>query len=778
MMLDEKLVAAIEDHESSAETYGDLSQDRSDALDYYLGNPLGNEVEGRSQVVSRQVWDVVEWLKPQLADVFCSGDEVVQFTPRGPEDVKAAEQETDFVNYIVQQKNNWFEIFYSWMHDALIQKNGYVKVYWDDDKDITQETYSNLTPDEFMLLMQAQDVEIVEQAETFDMVGNPAYTVKIRKTKPRNITKIVNLPPEYVLVSQNAKGLSLNDTACDFVEHREYKTISQLREQGFDVEDDISDSGDGVGDWEADLRDDYTPFRDNNRDGAGGDPSMRRVKVRECWIRVDYDEDGMAELRHVIVVGTTILLNEDADCVPIVALCPTPLSHRHNGLSVADAVMDLQRIQTALLRGSLDNQYLANNGRFAVDVNTVNLDDMLDSRPGGIVRVEGNVGSSFFPLTHPTQGAQVVPMMEYMDKIAQKRTGVSDQTMGLNPNALNNQAGAAANMATITAAQQRIKFIARIFAETGIKALFQLVHGMTLKHSRQAQMIEMRGQWVPVDPRQWVTRTDMTVTVGTGIGDKPQQIMFLTELAKSQIQLAGQRFATPGQIYNTLARISKLSGFKDPAEFWTNPEKLPPAQPQPDPNIMAEQMRIQADVQKTQATMQMEMQKIQMQNEAKMSEIRANLELQASNDARDRETDQMNAQLRAELDSAKLQNDQMIAQMKNEIDKYKADLDAQTKLIIASMSSQGTVDMAANAQAQEAQNAMLQQVQQTAAGIINMMNQRNGELAQVIGGLQNSVLAQKTKRIIRDESGRAVAIEVDGVQTPIQRGPDGRVLGM
>jgi hypothetical protein len=301
---------------------------------------------------------------------------------------------------------------------------------------------------------------------------------------------------------------------------------------------------------------------------------------------------------------------------------------------------------------------------------------------------------------------------------------------------------------------------------------------MTLKHSRQAAMVDMRGQWVPVDPRQWVTRTDMTVTVGTGIGDKPQQIMFLTELAKSQIQLAGQRFATPGQIYNTLARISKLSGFKDPAEFWTNPEKLPPVQPQTDPKVAAEQMRMQADVQKTQAMMQMEMQKIQMQNEAKMAEIRANLELQASNDQRDRETDQMNAQLRAELDAAKLQNDQMIAQMKNEIDKYKADLDAQTKLIIASMSSQGTVDMAANAQAQEAQNAMLQQVQQTAAGIINMMNQRNGELAQVIGGLQNSVLAQKTKRIIRDESGRAVAIEVDGVQTPIQRGPDGRVLGM
>lgn len=777
MMMDEKLISAIEDHESNAETYGDLSEDRAQALDYYLGNPLGNEVEGRSQVVSRQVWDVVEWLKPQLADVFCSGDEVVKFSPRGPEDVKAAEQETDYINHIVQEKNNWFEIFYSWMHDALIQKTGYVKVYWDDSEDISQKTYANLTPDEFAMLLQLPGMEVIEQAENITEYG-VSYTVKTRCTKPRNITKLCNLAPEYVLVSQNATGLSLNDPACDFVEHREYKTISQLRKDGFDVADDINDSGDGVGDWEAIQRDEYTPFRDNNRDGAGGDPSMRRVKVRECWIRIDYDEDGISELRHVIVVGTNVLLNEDADFIPIAALCPTPLSHRHTGLSVADAVMDLQRIQTALLRGSLDNQYLANNGRYAIDVNTVNMDDMLDSRAGGVVRVEGNVGASFFPLTHPTQGSQVVPMMEYMDKIAQKRTGISDQTMGLNPNALNNQAGAAANMATITAAQQRIKFIARIFAETGMKALFQIVHATTLKNTRQAQMVEMRGTWVPVNPAEWDNRTDMSVTVGTGLGDKPAQIMFLTELAKSQIQLAPQRFASPGQIYNTLSRISKLSGFKDPAEFWTNPEKLPPQPPQTDPQVMAEQMRMQADVQKTQATMQMEMQKIQLQNESKLAEIRMNLELQASNDARDRETDQINAQLRAELDSAKMQNDQMIAQMKGEIDKYKADLDAQTKLIIASMGTQGTVDAAANAQTQEAQNAMLQQVQQTAAGIINMMSMKNDELSQVISGLQSSVLAQKTKRIIRDENGRAVAIEVDGMQTPIQRGPDGRVLGL
>ena len=286
MMLDEKLISAIEHHEGLAETYGNLSDERTEALDYYLGNPMGNEVPGRSQVISRTVWDTVEWIKPQLADIFTSGEEVVSFTARGPEDVKAAEQETDYVNYIISQRNDWFNIWYNWSHDALIQKNGYVKAYWDDSEDITVESYDNLTDDEFALLMQSPYVEMVEHSErvVIDMEMGAeirTHSAKLQRKKPCNLVKVENIPPEFVLVDHNARGLSLNDPQCAFVEHREYRTISQLRQDGFDVPDDISDSGDGASDWESDLRDDYSPFRDRDRDGAGGDPSIHK-QLSDC----------------------------------------------------------------------------------------------------------------------------------------------------------------------------------------------------------------------------------------------------------------------------------------------------------------------------------------------------------------------------------------------------------------------------------------------------------------------------------------------------------------
>ena len=187
-MSESQLLAALETFEN--QSVGVIQDDRVEALDYYLGRPMGNEVEGRSQVIARQVWDTVEWLKPQIADIFTSGEEIVAFAPRGPEDVKAAEQETDYVNHLITQRNNWFEIWYAWTHDALIQKNGYVKAYWDDAEDTTCEEYNGLTADEFALLQMAEGIKITEVEEEQDpMTGQVTYDVEVERTRPRNVVK-------------------------------------------------------------------------------------------------------------------------------------------------------------------------------------------------------------------------------------------------------------------------------------------------------------------------------------------------------------------------------------------------------------------------------------------------------------------------------------------------------------------------------------------------------------------------------------------------------------
>ena len=702
-MTDDALVAAIEQHENTSLQYGALQDERTQALDYYLGKPMGNEVEGRSQVISRQVWDTVEWLKPQLADIFCSGEEIVSFAPRGPEDVKAAEQETDYINHLITQKNNWFEIWLTWTHDALIQKNGYVKAYWDDAEDLTVEKYQRLTPDEYMQLVQDKSIEIVSIEEGLDPEIGPVYSCEVERKKPRNVVRVENVPPENVRVDQNARTLCLQDARVAFVEHAEHKTLSELRNEGLDAPDDLSDGGESLEEWEATRRDDYSPWAD--RDAVPSDPSMRRVRVREVWIRCDFDGDGRSELRHVVVVGTTVLLNEDADCVPIVALCPVPMAHRHYGLSVADAVMDLQEIQTALLRGGLDNQYLANNGRYGINENNVNLDDMLDSRPGSLVRVNGSPGENLFPLTHPSSGQIVVPMMEYMDKIGARRTGISEQSQGLNPDALNNQAGRQANNTFQTAALQRIKFIARTFAETGIRSLFQLVHEITLKNSRQVQMMQLRGEWVPVDPRQWVKRSDMVISVALGGGDRAQQMAILSSVRQMQLEMLPLGLANPQNLHATMTRFMRAAGFKDAAEFWTDPAKNPPPPPQPPLEIQLEQMKQQGEAQKLQATMQAEQMKFQAEHQmnaaieqlkaqAKQRETQLQLELQASNDMRDGERETYKAERQAQLAQAQLDVQLQTANMQAELDKYKADLDAQVKLQIAGMNQQTSLETA------------------------------------------------------------------------------------
>ena len=700
---DSGLIAAIERYESQAETRGDLARDREKALDYYLGKPLGNEVEGRSQVVSRDVFDTIEWIKPQIAEIFCSGDEVVKFAPRGPEDMRAAEQETEYVNHIITDKNEWFTIFYSWMHDAMLQKTGYVKAYWHDAEEVEKERYEGLSEEEVQMLLQDPEVKL---SGTKDEDG--VITYEFERTRKYGCVKIVNLPPENCFVDQAARSTILTDPSCNFTENKEQKTLSQLRLEGFDVDDDLSDAGSGLASYEASDRDETNPWRETDE---AEDPAMRKVWVRECWIRHDHDGDGKAEMRHVIIVGVTVLLNEDADRTLMVALPCTPLPHQHVGLSMADAVDDLQLIKTALLRGALDNIYLANNGRYGVNENTVNLDDLLVSRPGGLVRTKGDPSASIFPLTHPTNGQVAIPMLEFVDRIKQQRTGVNEQSQGLDNNTINKNTPYATTAALMSAAQMRIKFIARIIAETGVRQLFQLVHALSLKHSRKEEVMRLRNQWVVVDPRHWRRRSDMQIAVGLGGGDKPQQMVALDGVLAKQVQGLAVGLTEPAKIYNTLKRQTQLMGYKDPEEFWTDPSTRPPPPPPPNPEVEKEQARAQAQIQVEQVKgqwaaqlkqidAQTDITKSQAEAAVKMREQEGTLQLQAQNDQRDHEREIQKAAFDAQTKAMELEFNRWKEELSAQMERYKTDMDNATKMQIAELNAR--TSLATGAQAAEA----------------------------------------------------------------------------
>lgn len=758
--MNESLIAAIERHESLADSHGDLSDERATALEYYLGNPLGNEVEGRSAVVSRDVWDTVEWIKPQLADIFCSGDQVVLFSPKGPEDMQAAEQETEYVNHIIMDRNEWFTVWYGWSHDALLQKVGYVLPYFDEREDRTKEKYKGLTDDELALLLQDQDIQVVEHAGSEDAYG-PIHDVTIERVKSYGCVKIENIAPERVKISHNARGLNLQDPRLDFCEYWEHKTLSELRDEGFKVDDTLSDAGDSNDEIEDDARDDLNPFR--NSDSEESSPAARRVKVRNVWIRFDSNEDGLTELRRVVIVGKTILSDEECDQVTLTALCPVPLPHQHTGLSIADAVMDLQLIKTALLRGSLDNIYLANNGRNVVDPDMIELDDMLVSRPGGVVRKKGGtMAEAIMPLTHATTGDVAVPMMEYVDRIAQKRTGVNEQSQGLDPNTLNKTATGATML--MGAAQQRIKFIARIFAETGVKALFRVVHSLSLKHARKPEIVRLRNQWVPIDPRQWQKRDSLSIAVGLGTGDRQQQVMMLTQILGVQAQAAQFGLSSPPKVYNTLKRLVQAAGYKDPQEFWDDPATTPPKPQGPPPEVLAEQAKAQAQGQIEQMKMQGQLLLKREETALEMRKLQANLQLQASNDERDAQREQMRAQMQAQLDSLKIENDRMRAELEARVTLEKTDRDNATKLQIAGMSAeqaQGSeaMRMAHEAQqkhedreAERTQDMTKQEAEKLIGGSLESVEKQNQQVAAMLKQLVDSQMslekAIRAKRVL------------------------------
>lgn len=630
-MTDEELVALIEREEKLALGYygSDLTDERAEALKRYLGEPYGNEVEGRSQVVSRDVLETIEWCMPSLLKMFVGGDEVVRFDPQGPEDVEPAEMESAYLNHIVTQQNNAYQLFYTWFKDAMLEKNGYTKAVWETREEHEQETYQGLSDDEMAMLLQDPEIEVVAHEETVEVVIDPMagqyedrrHTLVVRCKKTYGQVQCYNLPVEEVLVSPHTTGLSL--AKSPFVQHRTRKTLSEIRQMGYDVPDDIAgeeSTDDRNAEWLA--RRQYTEEQAQWA-GESDDPAQREVLLRETYIRTDVDGDGIAELIRALVVGHTILDQQEWDAIPIYAISPNPMPHRHVGLSEADLVMDLQEIRTVVMRQFLDNLYLANNGRYGIDANRVNLQDMLTARPGGIVRVEGAPGDAIFPMVHPNTTGIAIQGLEYLDTVKENRTGVTKYNQGLDSQSLNKTATGISQI--MNAASQRIEMIARHFAETGVKELFQGAHALIRKHQKSPLMFQLRQQWAPIDPREWKKRTSLTIAVGLGTSNKDAQLQHLITILQAQKEGLAIGVATPQNVYHALVKLTQNAGFKDAESFWSDPSQQPPQEPQPDPEIEKEKIKADVQMQSKQMDMQAEAMKGQISMQADAQKFQAEM---------------------------------------------------------------------------------------------------------------------------------------------------------
>ena len=638
-----------------------ISSQREQAMQYYYGLPFGNEVEGRSQYVDTTVQDTIEWIKPSLMRVFASGDQMVKFSPHGPEDVKMADQATDYVNYVFTKDNPGWEILYSWFTDALLSKNGIVKVWWDEYNNEEREEYTGLTEMEFEALLSDPSVEVMEHTEYTDpeyeesesmetpeyaqdvsmQVGEVLHDVVIKRKEYTGKIKIENVPPSEFLISREAKNIQ----DARFVCHRVLKTLSELREMYPDENLEPSDLGGSGGDemvaFSSERLERYAVDQSAQYwDGWGSgddfaDESLRTYWLHESFLKSDYNGDGIAELRKLCTVGDKVLANEEIDSIPFVSITPIKIPHKFFGLSIADLVMDLQLMRSTLMRNLMDNMYNQNFGRYAVLEGQANLDDLLTQRPGGIVRVK--TPNAVTPLATPALEPYTFQMLEYLDGVRESRAGVSRMSQGMNENALTSHTTATAVNAVMGAAQSRVELIARNFAETGVKDLMTTIYELLHKNQDKKRVVMLRNEWVPVRPDVWRDKYDCTVSVALGSGSKDQQMMHLSQM----LQFAGESLkgglpiVNEQNMYNLSAALVRTMGFQNVDDFLTNPADQPPPAPggEQDPQAMAKQQMQQMEMQIKQkeleikaADVQVKMQKINQ--EAQKDAVDAKLKME------------------------------------------------------------------------------------------------------------------------------------------------------
>jgi len=618
-MTKSELSAHIEHEIQSSLGYGDgkLTQQRTDAMDRYYGKKYGNEQEGRSQIVTRDVADVIEWIMPSLMKIFTGGDKVVQFEPQGPEDVEAAKQATDYTNHVIMKQNPGFNIIYSWFKDALLQKNGIVKHYWDDTTEVTREEYKNLTEEEFTALLIDDTVEVVEHTALGEeieegMLPQPVlHNVVVKRTNESGQVRIEPVPPEEFLINKYAK--SVEDAR--FVGHRVKRTQSDLLAQGYPkAKIERAFSAD-----EADWRSERLARFDYDGDSVYSGDVDEGIWVTECYVRVDFDNDGIDELRKVTKVGDEILDNEAVDSVPFSSLTPVPMPHKFYGLSIYDLISDLQLIKTTLMRNLLDNMYLTNNGRYEVVEGQANLDDLMTSRPGGIVRVR--TPGAVSPLATPQLDQNSFNMLGYLDSIREERTGVNKNSMGIGDGGLKSHQTATGVAQVMTAAQQKIELIARVFAETGMKDLATNVYQLVQKFESPEKIVRLNNKWVTLYPADWKEKLDCTAQVGLGFGNKDMNLMHLGQLSQT-IQMVAQHpsagmLIKPKNVYNLIAEQIKAMGMKNVNDFITDPGEQEIQQQGPSPEEQAKQAEHQLKAEE----LKLKLQKMQTESALKQKEM-------------------------------------------------------------------------------------------------------------------------------------------------------------
>lgn len=697
-MADEELHRLVDGLINSAAQYirEEITPLRALATKYYKGEPFGNEEKGRSQYVSTDVRDGVLATLPPMLRIIFGPERVVEFRPNGPEDVAGAEQATDYVNYVFGEDNNGFLETLGVLKDGLTRKAGFYKWVWDEYTAVKSYHLENLTREQILALAQDEEITITDMTSKGEIPGEPGpdgqpgapepiFDVELTRKEKDGKACVYAIPPDEMIWNREAR--SLDDAII--VAHDTAKSQGEIIAMGVDrkIVEDHGGPIEATPSEEELARNPALVLRDNDEAGEAN----TKTRFVEAYILLDYDGDGIAELRKIVAIGPELYVveNEPVDERPFAMFCPDPEPHTVLGQSLADRLMDIQKLKSSLFRSTLDSAASALFPRTVYKHGEANLSDILNTAIGAPIRTTGDPNNTVREYGHTFMGKELFPVLQFCDDVIERRTGQNKGAQGLDASALQSSTKTAV-AAAVTASQAQQDMLVRIFAEQTLKPLFRGLLKLLVKHQPRSRMIRLRNQWTQVDPRPWNANMDVQVNVMLGAGMVDEKIDTLLMISQKQEQI----FATLGpqnpivtlkQYRDTLAEIAELRGRKDTEKYFQRitdeqlqqmAEQAANAPPPPDPKVQIEQMKLQAQQQNQQAQMQLEIQKVQAEQQLEQLKAQRQLEIEQIRADREHQLESMRAEREHSLESERLsmQRDQIMLEQDRLRDKEAAEI--------------------------------------------------------------------------------------------------------
>ena len=558
---------------------GDVSERRQKNLDYYTGQPYGDERDGYSKVITMECFEAVQWALPSLVRMFMTG-KFAAFIPDGEHDEEQCDQETDVVNNFVTNDTDFYEWCHAWCTDGMIYPNGYLKVYIDEARDMRTVHHENLTLEQLAVLEQDDSLfngEITDgdsvtlpqlDPQTGQMVQVPTqlYNVKARYLEERNNIKVEAVPPEEVFVDNDLRCVDLDK--AEFVCHHREITRSELVAMGFDR--------DMVWNLPTTRRLKHSSERTNRAKYHDEDPNygddfdaMRKIDLYECFAYLDVDDDGYAEYCRFLFAGKSELLEwGEWDYQPLIALSCYPQPHRHAGLSMVDVSRENQRINSVLKRQTLDNMYRVNRPRQIIG-RGVNVEQAMNYVPHGII--EAVVVNQVTAENIPVMTQHIMPFMEFVRDELDRRTGITRLSAGLDADTLASST-MGAYLESLGQATQRLEMLARNFAETGFKKVALKIHHLLRTRQNPQLTTKLGKSWIHIDPRQWNPRHRMRARVGIGTGSAKEKLAASMQMMEAQGQARPFGLANERGMYKSLEDFTEALGKNDTESYFVDPQ--------------------------------------------------------------------------------------------------------------------------------------------------------------------------------------------------------------